>query len=396
MAAQMKATGQAFWACRACSSYAAGMNHRLKEVGDQAKAALNKAEEAVKENNKLKDKVEKQSEKVDKKIAQTELDIYEEMSLREEKRKNVVIHGLPEPVGEDGWTRMEEDRKKLNSMFTVLDINVTVETDVEFCRRIGEKSERARPLVVGFYTEWAKSILLKNCKYLAETNLNNVSVVPDLTEKQRRAEKDLMAEADRRNKEDLTEQDVAKNLSWKVVGRRGQKRLVKVFDREQQQGAGRGRGTWRGRAGARGRGATSSSTGVGAPTLLPPQPARGQWQPTAGRGAATRGRAADLRKRRRSGEENQTRKRGAGAVGTRSRTYTMSQRTSSGGEEEVEEMEMSSQPSNLQQSSQPANRSPPREQQNAQQMSSEQGDRDSQEEEEEEMAALGGIRLGSD
>jgi hypothetical protein len=87
-----------------------------------------------------------------------------------------------------------------------------------------------------------------------------VSVVPDLTEKQRRAEKDLMAEADRRNKEDLTEQDVSKKLSWKVVEKRGQKRLDKVYDREQQLGAGRGRGTWRGGAGARGRGAASSAT----------------------------------------------------------------------------------------------------------------------------------------
>jgi hypothetical protein len=131
MAAQIKATGQAFWACRACSSYAAGMNHRLKEVGDQAKAALNKAEENEKETNKPKDKVEKNSEKVDRKKTQTELDKYEEMSLREEKRKNVVIHGLPEPGGEDGWTIMGEDRKKLNNMFTVLDINVTVKKERE-------------------------------------------------------------------------------------------------------------------------------------------------------------------------------------------------------------------------------------------------------------------------
>ena len=36
MAEQIKATGHAYWACRACSNYAAGMNHRIKEVQEQA------------------------------------------------------------------------------------------------------------------------------------------------------------------------------------------------------------------------------------------------------------------------------------------------------------------------------------------------------------------------
>jgi hypothetical protein len=76
--------------------------------------------------------MEKQGEKVEKRLEQAETDIYEEMSMREEKRKNVVVHGLTEPNGEDGWARMEEERKKLNKIFTVLDINVAVETDVEF------------------------------------------------------------------------------------------------------------------------------------------------------------------------------------------------------------------------------------------------------------------------
>jgi uncharacterized membrane protein len=229
------------------------MNHRLKEVQEQAQEAINLAKANTKDTAELREKVEKQAEKIDKKMAQTEQDIYEEMNLREEKRRNVVLHGVQEPTGVDGWTRMDEDRKMINKIFTELDVNITVETDVEFCRRVGEKSDKARPLVVGFYTEGAKNLLLRNSRYLMDTGMKNISVGPDLTEKQRRAEREMLAEADRRNQEELTEQDKAKNLSWKVVGRKGQKRLVKVFEREQQRGRGRGGGMWRGR----GRGSTA-------------------------------------------------------------------------------------------------------------------------------------------
>jgi hypothetical protein len=42
----------------------------------------------------------------------------------------------------------------------------------------------------------------------------------------------MMVEVERRNQEELTEQDKSKNLCWKLVGRRGQKRMVKVAERE--------------------------------------------------------------------------------------------------------------------------------------------------------------------
>ncbi len=46
---------------------------------------------------------------------------------------------------------------------------------------------------------------------------SEVSVVPDLTWKQRQEEGDMDREAETRN-ENLTEVDVAKKLNWMVVG----------------------------------------------------------------------------------------------------------------------------------------------------------------------------------
>jgi hypothetical protein len=380
MAIQMKATGTAYWACRACSTYAAGMNHRLREVTEKAQQAMDIAKESSKETKDLKVTVEQQAVRVERKIAKAEIDIYGEMSLLEEKRKNVVIHGLAELRGEDGWTRMEEDRKKLNKLFELLD-NVVVETDVEFCRRIGEKSDKPRPLVVGFYTEWAKNILLKHSKYLVGSEMSMVSIVQDLTEKQRKTEQDMLAEAERRNREDLNDQDRAKNLLWMVVGKKGQKRLVKVYDRENVGPVRGGRGAARGGIG---RGGAPHLAGV---ALLPARGAEGTWRPTVGRGAGDQDvRAASVGKRKRSGEEEQGRKRGATSRGrpqTRGRPATASQVSSA----EEEEEEVRSQQSSQKQSSQAQ---PLTDSQQEETMMEEMDEPDEEEED------LAGVRLGKE
>jgi hypothetical protein len=196
LAEQHKATGRAYWACRACSNYAEGMNHRLREIQEKAEEAVKLAKESVEETKKIQAQMNTERARVDKRMDETELAIMEEMSMREEKRKNVVIHGMSEANATEGWRRMEADKKGLNDIFTVLDINIVAETDVEFCRRVGEKSDRDRPLVVGFFTDWARSTLLKNSRFLAETELSHISIVPDLTEKQRRMEREIVAEAE--------------------------------------------------------------------------------------------------------------------------------------------------------------------------------------------------------
>jgi hypothetical protein len=301
------------------------MNHRLRELQEQTKEAMNLAKESVKETSKLKDQMEKDKEVTNKRVDKCETDIFEEMNLREEKRKNIVIHGATEPDGADGKSRMEADKRQLDHIFTVLDINISVDADVEFCRRIGEKAERSRPLIVGFYSEWAKSVVLKNSKFLAGSELENITIAPDLTERQRKAEKGLAEEAERRNLEELTPEDRAKNWVWKVVGKKGKKKLIKGYDNRRGEWT-RGRGRGEPGPGSRGRG-----------QLLPPLPSRGTWAPVPG--TAGRGRGADqgTRKRRLSGEEERTRKRGTGRGRPPLRTRAASMRPSQTENEEEED-----------------------------------------------------------
>lgn len=344
----MKATGQTFWSCRACSTYAAGMNHRLREIGDKAQAAMDMAKESAKETAQLKERIEKDKDVTEKKVEKCELSVYEEMNLREEKRKNVVIYGLEEAVETEGWKRMEVDKRKLNELFTILDINVSVEMDVEFCRRVGERSDRARPLVVGFFTEWSKSVLLKNCRYLADSEMSHLSIANDLTEKQRRLEKDLVKEAERRNAEELTAEERTKNLEWRVVGKKGQKRLIKTYGQADRARGAVQRGATRGGFGRGARGAAAAPT----TNLLPVAQRAANWEPV-NAATSTRGARADSRKRNRSGEEDQQRKRGtgvrgrpplrarAGRAGARSQQSSQAMENESGEEEEIEELPVS-------------------------------------------------------
>ena len=56
-----------------------------------------------------------------------------------------------------------------------------------------------RPVIIGLYSEDIKEQLLAKASNLRGTCYENVSIVPDLTKKQREQEAELKMEADRRN-----------------------------------------------------------------------------------------------------------------------------------------------------------------------------------------------------
>ena len=177
------------------------------------------------------------------------------------------------------------DTEECRKIFNVLDMEKEGEEDISFCRRIGEKGgAEPRPLVVVLRTEEAKRKLLGRAKNLRDAIFQEVGIVPDLTVAQRREEHQLSDEAERRNEEELTQEDISKNLKWLVVGQRGAKKLIKAVPREHQgrrggQGPGRHRGgNWPRRTGARGgltTGANATAlgaTGRGGANIIPLNP----------------------------------------------------------------------------------------------------------------------------
>jgi hypothetical protein len=262
---QIKETGTAFWACRSCVSFAntfgAKVNEKLKQMDKRVDSLQEKVEAntgGLEEVQEKVETVEKRMEKLEKKTEERETaeddGMFEELRAREAIRRNLVVYGLEEPdqTIKEGKDRLEADKNECENIFNTIGAKAR-RTDIRFCRRLGERGEDARPLLLGMTSETIKCEILDRAKELQNTEYQHIGIGPDQTKKQKQAEIKLTEEANRLNREELTEQDKAKNLKWAVIGPRGEKRLVKVPDREREgtrggpstRGVrGRGRGTW--------------------------------------------------------------------------------------------------------------------------------------------------------
>jgi hypothetical protein len=278
---QMKLTGKQFWACRPCSTYATGMNHRLKQIEDDIKEVkLNTAinTEAIQNLEKRVEEVAdiaKKSEGLSKEEMERRLkEEREEIRERKDRELNVIIHGLDECENQalSGAEKIDADISAGLRKFSEAGARVQYQ-EIKFCRRVGPRCEKARPLVMGFYSHMIRNRVLK-----ADFNANGqgISVGPDMTKKQREEEAEIWKEKDAKNL-NRTAEEKEKNLYWRLVGPKGDRRLVLGPARQPDtaglaaRGAGRG-AMMRGRGRMEQRAATRGGVGrVGAglgPVLL--------------------------------------------------------------------------------------------------------------------------------
>jgi hypothetical protein len=237
---QMKEMGQAYWACL---SFCNKMNTQIKEVDkrvdqlmgklEENTAGLKKADKKIEKVKKAVGKVERRQEDSEKRIEES---MCEEMRAREAIRRNVIVHGVPEP---DSGTktdkeRTEADLTECNHIFKATGARIG-RRDIRFCRRVGERGIEKRPLLVGLKTEMIKTDLLDAARELRHTVYKNVSICPDQTRKQRMAEKKLLETVVQKNREELTDEDRSKNLQWMAVGKKGEKRIMKGPAREERE-----------------------------------------------------------------------------------------------------------------------------------------------------------------
>jgi hypothetical protein len=280
------------WNCDSCQASAKRLEDRMNALEgrfQEVESRVVRSEGVIQDTVKRMDGVEVRQAKIETAMEQERERIRkeraEEMRERDIRRKNVVMHRVGE-AGEEVRTieeRRNWDLRSCDNIFKVLNLDMTSETAVKFCRRVGEKGAGPRPLIVGLKREWQKEDLLEAAKNLRNTTFSETVIIPDLTQEQRREEAEMNNEVERRNR-DLTQEDRAKNLEWIVVGARGERRIVKGSVRTRgARGAGRGAGG--GLPQARG-GAQA------APVLLPARPATGPWDPVVGGRGGQRGRPA--------------------------------------------------------------------------------------------------------
>ena len=225
---QLKATGVAYWACRSCAAYNRLVSNRFQEIEKR----MDQQENRTKENEENIRQNEEKTEEVNKKVERLALEVenlkknstenwMEEMRERELRRENIIVFGVEEAdEGEkDGRARAESDLKKLDLVFMAARANIPTKEAVNFCRRVGEKGEEPRPLVVGFHEEATKKRVLRGAKNLKDSQYSHVTIAPDLTKIQGKTEDDLKTQAMEKNKH-LTMEDRAKTSSgwWLASG----------------------------------------------------------------------------------------------------------------------------------------------------------------------------------
>ena len=255
--AQLKESGSAYWVCRPCQNFANRNEHKFSEVqkrNEDTDRRVTKNTERIKKSEdnieELRETIRRLEERAEKDRTEKDTKLYEEMQEREVRRLNLVLHGVQEPADSirTNRERQEADKQKCGEIFISMRASTKCE-DIKFCRRIGERGAAPRPLIIGLENKEVKRHLLWQARNLAGTRFHEISLVPDLTRKQREVEDNIKKEAEARNRS-LTREDISGGLSWFVVGKRGEKRLVKGVER-QRPGPSQGP-QWTGNQGLRG------------------------------------------------------------------------------------------------------------------------------------------------
>jgi len=231
--------GCIYWFCDSCKASAQRLEAKMNAVEktcQEVEIRMTRNEGITQEVSRRVETIEKRQDKVqellEREREKMRKERVEEMRERELRKKNVLIHRIEE-AGERARNvqeRKEWDLCSCENIFNALKLKLTRE-DIKFCRRIGERKEEDRPLLVGFKREASKEDLLDMVHELKNTDFTEVGIVSDLTQEQRKDEAELSNEATRRN-EARSEEEKSKNLIWRVVGRKGEKRLVRGQDRE--------------------------------------------------------------------------------------------------------------------------------------------------------------------
>jgi hypothetical protein len=136
------------WSCESCNACNARIDQMLKGFEkrlDDVETRMGKSDDKVKDLDRrverVEDKMETRQEEVQKKVEKGQKEIMDELREREMRKANVIMHRVPECMGEKtGKEKLAWDRMKCSEIFKALELDLT-DDDIKFCRRVGEKSD---------------------------------------------------------------------------------------------------------------------------------------------------------------------------------------------------------------------------------------------------------------
>ena len=251
MLCKLSKNGGVHWMCNSCDKANAKLNSRVIALESrmsslEGETSSNTASiyKVVNEVRDIKESVGKQNEKFESIPEMVQNLVHEELNTRERKRNNIVIHNIQESQNSNVQDRKADDYNQVVDIMKSINIKLASGEsndayDVKFTSRLGQISDRPRPLLIGLASETIKNNILANARKLQLTKHKLISIVPDLTNKQRTEDKKMREEKDRLNNE-LSEDDFLV-FEWKLVGPRGQQRLAKAWKHQERPGRGGGR-----------------------------------------------------------------------------------------------------------------------------------------------------------
>jgi hypothetical protein len=271
------------WACSVCTTVWTKITKEIKQVANKAASnenrigVLESSEEQLRvENADMKSTIKKLEDRMTK-VEQEKSDnsgekMLEEISERGSRERNIVCHNCPESDSTGKEEIEEDDWRGVQGLLDHLGTGLTADRALLGVRRLGKTrtDETSRPLLLIFRQKSDRDLLLEKAPRLSKDQdeyWRKISVVADLTKKQRELEQSMFKRAEERNLTRSTEEQ-AKNLCHKVLGRRGERviRVVELREWEMISGEGKvihkeesDRGTNQPTGQERSRGATQST-----------------------------------------------------------------------------------------------------------------------------------------
>ena len=199
----------------------------MKTIGSDIKSVESNIKSAVEEVANRVATIEQRVSEVEKMSTENKAGTLKELYEMDEKRSNVVVFGIPEPVSSGEASPRDKDTKEVDSIFQAV-TGQKKAFEIKF--RIGKKQEgKARPIVVKLRDQNHKEEILNSSANLRNHGQwKDVYIRPDLTKCQRefikKQEEELQAEAMRRNSQLKNGEDWA----WGVRGKGMQRHLTKV------------------------------------------------------------------------------------------------------------------------------------------------------------------------
>ena len=138
--------------------------------------------------------------------------VAEEGRAREKKENNIVIFGMAESVKENVTDKKNDDEEMLKKILTAIDVEPT---HLAMFRLKVKEANKPKPLVIVLKDKSERNKILGAARKLKGTEYDKIFLSPDLTESQRLAFKELVAERKKLN-DDRTQEQIDQKIYYAI------------------------------------------------------------------------------------------------------------------------------------------------------------------------------------